>query len=69
LQEFYQVAFQKRLYLNLNELHVDLDAWPAYYNNNNERTHQGKMCRGRTHPQPLIAGKEVWNESSELELS
>ena len=33
LQEFYQVAFRKRLYMSLNELQVDLDARMDYYNN------------------------------------
>ncbi len=60
LQEFYQVAFRRKLYLSLAELQTDLDAWLAYYNN--ERTHQGKMCCGRTPLQTLIAGKEAWNE-------
>lgn len=60
LQEFYQVAFRRKLYMNLEELQTDLDAWLAYYNN--ERTHQGKMCCGRTPLQTLIAGKEAWNE-------
>jgi len=60
LQEFYQVAFRRKLYLSLEELQTDLDAWLAYYNN--ERTHQGKMCSGRTPLQTLIAGKEAWNE-------
>ena len=60
LQEFYQVAFRRRLYLSLEELQTDLDAWLAYYNN--ERTHQCKMCCGRTPLQTLIAGKEAWNE-------
>ena len=60
LQEFYQVAFRRKLYLSQEELQADLDAWLAYYNN--ERTHQGKMCCGRTPLQTLIAGKEAWNE-------
>ena len=60
LQEFYQVAFRRKLYLSLDELQADLDAWLAYYNNT--RTHQGKMCCGRTPVQTLIAGKEAWNE-------
>ncbi|MBI0331128.1 IS481 family transposase [Burkholderia plantarii] len=60
LQEFYQVAFRRKLYLTLAELQVDLDAWLMYYNG--ERTHQGKMCCGRTPLQTLIAGKEVWKE-------
>lgn len=60
LQEFYQVAFRRKLCLSLDELQADLDAWLAYYNNS--RTHQGKMCCGRTPVQTLIAGKEAWNE-------
>jgi len=60
LQEFYQVAFRRKLYLSLDELQSGLDAWLAYYNN--ERAHQGKMCCGRTPLQTLIAGEEAWNE-------
>lgn len=60
LQEFYQVAFRKKLYLSLEELQSDLDSWLDYYNG--QRTHQGKMCCGRTPLQTLIAGKEVWKE-------
>jgi transposase InsO family protein len=60
LQEFYQVAFRKKLYLALDELQADLDAWLLYYNK--ERTHQGKMCCGRTPMQTLIDGKETWKE-------
>ncbi|QJP71300.1 IS481 family transposase [Burkholderia glumae] len=60
LQEFYQVAFRHKLYLTLAELQVDLETWLMYYNG--ERTHQGKMCCGRTPLQTLIAGKEVWKE-------
>ena len=36
-------------------LHIDLDQWIDYYNN--ERTHQGKVCQGRTPMQTLIDGK------------
>lgn len=60
LQEFYQVAFRRRLYLTLKELQDDLDEWLYYYNH--QRTHQGKMCCGRTPIETLIAGKEIWNE-------
>ncbi len=60
LQEFYQVAFRRKLYLTLEELQTDLDAWLLYYNS--ERTHQCKMCCGRTPLQTFIVGKEAWNE-------
>jgi transposase InsO family protein len=46
LNEFYQVAFRKKLYTTLEELQADLDTWIADYNE--KRTHQGKMCCGRT---------------------
>ena len=60
LQEFYQVAFRKKLYLSIEELQRDLDDWIFYYNT--ERTHQGKMCLGRTPYETLEAGKELWKE-------
>ena len=46
LNEFYQVTFRKKLYSNMEDLQKDLDVWMEYYNN--DRTHQGKMCCGRT---------------------
>lgn len=57
LQEFYQVAFRKKLYTTLDQLQADLDQWLEYYNN--ERTHQGKMCNGRTPMQTMVDAKEV----------
>uniref|UniRef100_UPI0005EADF50 integrase core domain-containing protein n=1 Tax=Methyloterricola oryzae TaxID=1495050 RepID=UPI0005EADF50 len=60
LQEFYKAVFRKKLYLSVDELQADLDAWIEHYNQ--ERTHQGKMCCGRTPLQTLHAGKEVWNQ-------
>jgi len=58
LQEFYQVTFRKKLYGDLEELQKDLDEWLVYYNN--DRTHQGKMCNGRTPMATLLDGKQVW---------
>lgn len=60
LQEFYQVAFRRKLYNSLEELQNDLDAWIEYYNA--ARTHQGKMCCGRTPMQTLLEGKTLWME-------
>lgn len=62
LQEFYQVAFRKKLYSNLEELQKDVDDWIKYYNN--ERTHQGKMCCGRTPYETLKDGKSIWAEKN-----
>ena len=60
LQEFYQVTFRKKIYTSLTELQSDLDNWIRYYNH--ERTHQGKMCCGRTPMATMIAGKEVYDQ-------
>lgn len=60
LQEFYQVTFRKKIYTALETLQADLDTWLAYYNN--ERTHQGKMCCGRTPLATWEDGKQIWKE-------
>lgn len=60
LQEFYQVTFRKKIYASIAELQTDLDSWLDYYNN--ERTHQGKMCCGRTPMDTLLDGKRIWKE-------
>ncbi len=55
LEELYMVAFRRKLYKKLEELQHDLDEWLTYYNG--ERTHQGKMCCGRTPLQTFLDGK------------
>ena len=60
LQEFYQVTFRKELFGNIEVLQYNLDEWLEYYNN--EGTHQGKMCCGRTPMQTLEDGKQIWKE-------
>lgn len=59
LQEFYQVTFRKKLYVDMDTLQKDLDDWLDYYNN--ERTHQGKVCNGRTPMETLLSGKLIWD--------
>ena len=46
LDEFYRIAFRKRLYGTIEELQGDLDEWIERYNV--ERTHQGRWCFGKT---------------------
>jgi len=60
LQEFYQVTFRKRVYEDINTLQADLDDWLHHYNT--QRTHQGKMCCGRTPFDTMIEGKQIWKE-------
>jgi Integrase core domain len=57
LQEFYHVAFRRKIYASLAELQTDLDAWVRPYNH--ERTHQGKMCCGHAPMATLIFGEEI----------
>jgi transposase InsO family protein len=63
LNEFYQITFRKKIYSTLDELQKDLDDWIYYYNH--ERTHQGKMCCGRTPIETLLDGKRIWQEKVE----
>jgi transposase InsO family protein len=63
LNEFYQVTFRKKVYTSLDELQKDLDDWLHYYNY--ERTHQGKMCCGRTPIETFNDGKRIWTEKVE----
>jgi transposase InsO family protein len=52
-EEFYAVAFRKKLYTNLPDLQHDLDEWMKFYNN--ERCHSGRYCFGKT---PMETFKE-----------
>jgi transposase InsO family protein len=50
--EFYAIAFRKKIYTTLEEMQKDLDAWIVYYNN--ERPHSGKYCYGKTPMQTFL---------------
>jgi transposase InsO family protein len=52
LNEFYRVAFRKKLYHSLQELQADVDAWMAEYNE--QRPHQGRWCYGKTPMQTFL---------------
>lgn len=45
LDEFYRVAFRKKVYASVADLQADLDAWIRSYNE--EREHQGRWCFGK----------------------
>lgn len=62
LNEFYQVTFRKKIYATIEELQTDLDVWLDSYNH--ERTHQGKMCCGRTPMATFEDGKRICREKS-----
>ena len=63
--EFYAVAFRRKLYSGIEDMQQDLDLWITEYNQ--ERTHTGKYCFGKTpmqtHSDSLHLAKEkVLNE-------
>ncbi|HIC36824.1 MAG TPA: IS481 family transposase [Candidatus Marinimicrobia bacterium] len=58
--EFYKVAFRKKIYTSIEEIQVDLDIFMATYNN--ERTNQGKHCQGRTPMQTLRDGRALYQQ-------
>ena len=62
LNEFYQITFRKKHYSTMEALQKDLDDWIKSYNN--DRTHQGKMCCGRTPMETLLDGKSIWAEKN-----
>jgi transposase InsO family protein len=57
LDEFWQVAFRKKIYKTLEEIQTDLDAYMVRYNE--FRTNQGKHCDGRTPMQTFLEGKSL----------
>jgi transposase InsO family protein len=59
-QAFYQPSLRCKRYGSMEELQTDLDIWLDSYNN--ERTHPGKRCDGRTPMQTLLDGKQIWKE-------
>jgi integrase-like protein len=55
--EFYAVAFRRKVYTSLEQLQHDLDDWLDYYNN--ERPHSGRYCYGKTPMQTFIDSKSL----------
>ena len=51
LNEFYRIAFRKKVYRSIDELQVDLDLWVREYN---EATNQGRWCFGKTPTQTFL---------------
>ena len=52
LNAFYRVAFRKKIYRTLEELQADLDVWLQEYNE--QRSHQGRWCYGKTPMQTFL---------------
>lgn len=58
--EFYHVAFRKRVYTSLTQLQEDLDQWLKEYNES--RPHSGKYCYGKTPLQTFLDAKHLADE-------
>ena len=50
--EFCSVGFRRKVYGSVEEIQLDLDAWLGQHNN--ERTHSGKYCYGKTPMQTFV---------------
>jgi transposase InsO family protein len=60
LNEFYRIAFRRKIYRSVEELQTDLDAWISEYNE--ERPHQGRWCFGKTPMQTFLDAKPLAKE-------
>src|SRR5688572_9324650 len=58
--EFYSVAFRKRLYSSIENLQADVDDWLKEYNE--QRPHSGKYCFGKTPIQTFLDSKHLSDE-------
>lgn len=56
-EEFYAIAFRKKIYTSIEDMQSDLDKWLTFYNE--DRTHSGRYCYGKT---PL----HTWMDSKNL---
>src|SRR6201990_3351521 len=57
LDEFYRVAFRKKIYRTIEELQADLDAWLVDYNE--RRPHQGRCASAKRRCRPFLT-RSLW---------
>ena len=62
LDEFYRIAFRKKLYATIDDLQADLDLWMREFNE--ARPHQGKWCFGKTPMQTFLDALPLAREKS-----
>jgi len=60
LNEFYQIAFRKKVYTSLEDLQADLDKWMADYNE--VRPHSGRYCYGKTPMETFMSSLHLAKE-------
>ena len=64
--EFYAIAFRKKIYNTLEDLQTDLDKWINEYNS--ERPHTGRYCFGKTPMQTFLDSRELANQKMVSQL-
>jgi integrase-like protein len=62
LDEFYRIAFRKKIYATIDDLQADLDLWMREFNE--ARPHQGKWCFGKTPLQTFLDALPIAREKS-----
>ena len=60
--EFYDIAFRKKIYASLEQLQIDVDQWLAKYNE--QRPHSGKHCYGKTPMQTFREARHLVGEKT-----
>ena len=55
--EFYAIIFRKKVFTSIDQLQLELDTWMGWYNE--ERTHSGKHCYGKTPWNTFIQTKHL----------
>jgi len=66
LDEFYRIAFRKKIYQTITDLQADLDAWMVEYNE--LRSHQGRYCFGKTPLQTFLDAIPIAKEKSLIDI-
>jgi transposase InsO family protein len=72
LEEFYQIAFRKKVYHSIEEIQTDADEWLKSYNQ--DRPHTGKYCYGKTPIQTFeesiqLAKDKMIDEQSDIRIA
>ena len=60
LNEFYRIAFRKKLYGSIADLQADLDQWLEEFNCT--KSHQGRWCFGKTRMPTFLDAKPITEE-------
>lgn len=65
-EEFYAIAFRKKVYSAIEDLQADLDTWLVQYNEH--RPHSGRHCYGKTPMQTFVDGKPMARQKNTIGL-